>query len=55
MSRTYLKATQGVPTSMNFNTETGDFNASYRVDASIEAPTLIYTSEDFYYQNGYDV
>ncbi len=55
MARTYLKATQGVPTSMNFDSITGDFVASFRADTKINAPTVIYTSELYYYKNGYDV
>ena len=40
---------------MHFNSTTGEFTATYEVDNSINAPTVIYKSDDFYYKDGYTV
>jgi hypothetical protein len=39
--------------SIKFNTTTGEFRASFTVDTSINAPTVIYTSDEYYYPNEY--
>lgn len=52
LARTYFEATQGVPTKFDFDMATGAFEAEYTVDTSIAAPTVMYTSQQFYYPNG---
>lgn len=55
LTRTYMQATQGVLKSMKFNTETSDFYALFKVDTSIQQPSIAYFSEYYYYQQGVDV
>ena len=55
LTRSYMKSAQGTPLSMNFNSTSGEFTATYELDHSIKAPTVIYKSDDFYYQDGYTV
>jgi hypothetical protein len=50
-----LKATQGVPLIQNFNHKTGEFFAKLDINPAVGAPTVIYTSTDFWYPNGYSV
>jgi len=45
-------ATQGVSTFMNFNTLTGTYKADFTVNTAIDAPTVIYLNEEYYYPNG---
>jgi len=45
-----MQATQGVLKSMKFNTETSDFYALFKVDTSIQQPSIAYFSEYYYYQ-----
>lgn len=54
LARTYPKATQGVPTSIKFDKNTGNFNFKFIANSSIEEPTIIYKSDEYYYQNGYE-
>jgi len=54
LSRTYMMATQGVPTSQNFSMETSDFAAEFIVNTAIDAPTVVYVNQPYYYEAGYD-
>lgn len=38
---------------MNFDTATSIFTATYTVDTSIDAPTVIFSHHDFYYHWGH--
>jgi hypothetical protein len=42
-----------VPKSIKLNTTTGDFRASFTVNTAINAPTVIFTSDEYYYPKGY--
>lgn len=42
LSRSYLMFTQGVLTAQKFDTTTSDLTASFTVDTSIKAPTVIF-------------
>lgn len=53
--RTYVQAFQGVPISMHFDASTGDFTTVYKVDASIQHPTVIYYNTEYYYSHGLDI
>lgn len=44
--------TQGVPTFMNFNTNTGTYKAEFTLDTSIDASTQIYLNKEYYYPHG---
>ena len=46
LTRSYVKAAQGTTKSMNFDTETGHFEAIVQLDLSIEKPTLIHAHQD---------
>lgn len=54
LARTYLMFTQGTPIENTFNHETAHFTAKFKVDTSIDAPTQIYFSTDYYYSEGID-
>jgi len=42
LARSYLLYTQGVLTKQHFDTATSELTASFTVDTSIEAPSVIY-------------
>ena len=42
MSRTYLQKTQGTLQSMLFNTTTGEFEARFTLNTSVDSPTELY-------------
>ena len=48
LARSYLMFTQGVPTYQKFDTETAGFQASFTVDTSIKAPTVIYQNNKYW-------
>lgn len=54
LARSYLMATQGVPSHMHFATETGAFTAKFTLEVTVDAPTIVYLNEDYWYPNGYD-
>lgn len=53
LARTYMAATQGTLTAMNFNTTDGSFIANYTLDTSLPG-TLLYASSTYFYPNGFD-
>ena len=54
LARTYLPFTQGLLDSVAFDTTTGNFAGSFTLDASIDAPSVLFFSEEFWYTNGYE-
>jgi len=52
LTRTYLQNTQGELLSLSFNSTTALFNASFQVDTSIAAPTVLYYSTEYWYSDG---
>ena len=55
LSRTYLQATQGLIGTMRFNSEIGRFVANVQINTKINAPTILYYNQQYYYQNGYNL
>ena len=53
LARTYAKAIQGTPAMTRFNSQNGAFSMTFTFDATITEPTLIFLSQDYFYQNGY--
>ena len=53
--RTYPLATAGVPLTQSFNTTTGAFDYSYRVDPTVHAPTEIVVPIAYHYPHGYRI
>lgn len=47
-------ATQGVPTSQKFKMESSDFTAEFTANIKIDAPTVIYVNQPYYYPSGYN-
>jgi hypothetical protein len=47
--------TQGVPTTFDFNTYTGEFKADFTIDTSVDAPSVMYLNKEFFYPHGYNV
>ena len=48
-------ATQGQLKTQEFDTASGNLKATFIVDTSINAPTIIYASKQHYYPNGYQL
>ena len=46
-------ATQGVPTLNHFDASTGRLDARFTLDTMVDAPTVIYLNEEYWYPNGY--
>jgi len=40
---------------LNFDTASSNFKGTFLVDTSINAPTIVFKSDEYYYQNGYDL
>ena len=38
-----------------FNSQNGAFSTTFTFDATITEPTLIFLSQDYFYQNGYNL
>lgn len=55
LTRSYVQAFQGEGKSMRFDTNTGRFTTNYYLDTSIQAPTVIYLNEEYWYSNSYKV
>ena len=53
LARSYLMATQGVPTLNAFDTETAGLIANWTLDANVSAPTVLYLNSEYWYPNGY--
>jgi len=53
LARSYLMATQGVPTLNAFDTETAGLIANWTLDANVDAPTVLYLNSEYWYPNGY--
>jgi len=53
LSRSYIMATQGEPTAMNFNSDTSAFAGAWTVNTDIKAPTVVYLNSEYWYPNGY--
>jgi endoglycosylceramidase len=53
LSRTYIKATQGIPKSFTFNN--GTFVGTFELNSSITMPTEIYINSEMWYPNGVSV
>jgi len=47
-------ATQGVPTSQKFSMETSHFVAEFTVNTGIDAPTVVFVNQPYYYEYGYN-
>ena len=54
LARTYLQATQGILTLQNFNDKNGEFFAEFKVNTDINAPTIVFLDQQYWYPNGYD-
>lgn len=53
LARTYLPAVQGLPISFDFDESWGPFTAYVKIDTSIDAPTIIFKSDQYFYLEGY--
>lgn len=53
LARSYMMATQGRLTGMDFNSTTSAFVGEFTVDTSITAPTVTYLNSEYWYPNGY--
>ena len=55
LARTYLPATQGTPLTLNFDTTSSNFIATFTVNTSITLPTVVYANTEYYYPNGHSI
>jgi|LauGreDrversion4_2_1035121.scaffolds.fasta_scaffold36737_3 hypothetical protein len=55
LARTYMKATQGVPKYAHFNPINGAYSFIFTYDATIQAPSLMFLSSDYFYPRGYKI
>jgi len=55
LTRTYVQAFQGVGTYMNFNKDNKLFQAKFKLNKSLDSPTVIYFNKELNYKNGYNV
>ena len=47
-------STQGVPTYQNFDMTTSSFSATFEVNTSINAQTVVYLNQKYYYPEGFN-
>ena len=52
LTRTYLTATQGTLKSMQFSTETSNFESRFDVNTNIKLPSVLYYNKHYWYPNG---
>ena len=62
MARSYVKAAQGTITKMHFDSKSGKFETTIRLDTSVQAPTVVHLYQngtdghsDVWYSDGYDI
>ena len=55
LTRTYMQSTQGVLVSMKFNDTTSNFDATFKVDTSINAPSVLYWNTQYWYPSGISI
>ena len=55
LTRTYMMSTQGVLRSMQFNTESSNFESSFDVNTSIQQPSVLYYNSQYWYPNGFNI
>ena len=48
LSRSYLQFTQGVPTKMHFDTQTGALEASFVANTRLREPTVVYLNREYW-------
>ena len=52
LARSYLQYTQGDLNSMSFDINTADFQAVFTLKTKISSPSVLFFSEEYWYQNG---
>lgn len=52
LTRTYVQAAQGTLQSVSFDSTSGSFVSSYLLDVSVIAPTVVFYSQDYWYEKG---
>jgi endoglycosylceramidase len=55
LTRTYLTSTQGILSSMQFSSETSNFEARFKLNTDIKAPSVLYYNKKYYYNQGLDI
>ena len=48
LARSYIQAAQGTQKYLHFNTKNGQLKATFTLDTSIEADTIVYISKSYY-------
>ena len=48
LTRTSVQRTQGTLISQSFNSTTSSFNATFKLDTQIKAPSVIYMNQDYH-------
>ena len=52
LTRSYMMSTQGILSSMQFSTETSNFEARFEVNTDIKLPSVLYYNQQYYYTQG---
>ena len=55
LTRTYVQAFQGEGIYMNFNKETKNFQTKFKLNKTLDSPTVIYFNKELNYRNGYNI
>ena len=55
LSRSYIKAAQGVTKKMFFNRNSYAFEGSFEYSSKVHKPTTVFINKVYFYQNGYDL
>lgn len=53
LTRTYMMATQGTLKSMEFSTESSNFEARFDVNTAIQQPSVLYYNQQYWYSTGF--
>ena len=48
-----MQRTQGTPTRQNFNSDTGDFSFTFKLDTSIEAASVAFVNIKYWYPGSF--
>lgn len=55
LSRSYIKAAQGVTKKMFFDRQTYAFEGSFVFDSNVKMPTTLFLNKDYFYTQGYEL
>jgi len=54
LARSFVQRTQGTPTKQKFDTNSGNFTFDFNVDTNVNAASVAFFSEEYYYPNSFN-